>query len=370
MPSAAEAEPNSAWIESLSPWPEEFGLERMRRLLARLGEPQREFRSIHVVGTNGKSTTTRTIAALLDREGHRAGCTVSPHVARISERITVGGREVDFEEAVGRVRVAAEAERATQFEALTAAAFAAFADAGADVAAVEAGLGGRLDATNVIDAPVVVLTNVALDHVEWLGETREAIAGEKLAVIHDRATAVLGEAEWEPHAREAGAGEVVVVGSGEPAELARAACGALLGRPVEPIEAVRLPGRLERRGEHPLEIWDGAHNPAGIEYLLGHLPGRRYVVVASILAEKDPIAMLLALGRTGRELVATSSSSVRVLPAGELARLAKPYFDHVEVVERPAAAVQRGRELAGEDGAVLVTGSLYLLADLYSLGNA
>src|SRR3954453_19789951 len=177
MPSHVE------WLESLSPWPEEFGLGRMRAVLAELGEPQGRFRAMHVVGTNGKSTATRRAAAFLEREGLAVGASTSPHVTGWSERIQVEGADADLEHALERVRPAAERVGATQFEVLTAAALAEFAAAEVEAAVVEAGLGGRLDATNVLEAGVVVLTNVALDHTEVLGETRAAIAGEKLAVV-------------------------------------------------------------------------------------------------------------------------------------------------------------------------------------------
>src|SRR5687767_7203779 len=147
--------PHTAWIASLSPWPEEFGLERIHALLAELGNPQREFPSVHVVGTNGKSTATRTIAALLRSEGLRVGAYTSPHVSGWEERLDTDAET--FERAVGGIRAAAERVGATQFEALTAAALAEFAAQGVDAAAIEAGLGGRLDATNVVDAPVVLL---------------------------------------------------------------------------------------------------------------------------------------------------------------------------------------------------------------------
>src|SRR5919112_2417831 len=138
------------WVASLSPWPRDgFGLGRMRTLLASLGDPQLAYPGIHVVGTNGKSTATRTIETLLLGEGLSVGATVSPHVRAWSERITVDGREADFEAAVARIRPEAEAQGATQFETATAAAFAEFAARSVDVAVVEAGLGGRLDATNV-----------------------------------------------------------------------------------------------------------------------------------------------------------------------------------------------------------------------------
>ena len=183
------------YLESLSPWPQDgFGLDRIVALLAELGDPQRAYPSIHVVGTNGKGTTTRTIEETLAGEGLLAGGYYSPHVTGWAERIRVGGAEADFERAIERVREPAERLAATQFEVLTAAALAEFAEASVDVAAVEAGLGGRFDATNVLDAPVVVLTNVALEHTDVLGDTREQIAAEKLAVVRPGATAVLGEA--------------------------------------------------------------------------------------------------------------------------------------------------------------------------------
>ena len=351
------------WLASLSPWPEEFGLGRIRALLADLGDPQRRFPAIHVVGTNGKTSTTLLCAALLHAEGLHAGAYVSPHVRSFSERIQVDGVDADLGGALDRVR--SHAEGATQFEVLTAAAFAEFAADGVDVAVVEAGLGGRHDATNVLAARVVVLTNVSREHTAVLGDTREEIAAEKLAVVTPGATVILGEPEWEPTARANGAARVDVV-SGSNLALATAAAEAYLGRPVDPHQAekVHIPGRLERRGERPLEIWDGAHNLAGVGYLLPRLPSRRFTIVASILDDKDADAMLAALSVVGDTLLATCSSNARALPAQQLAQMARGHFATVEVVPRPDAALLRARSLAGPDGAVLVTGSLYLLADL------
>jgi dihydrofolate synthase / folylpolyglutamate synthase len=355
-PSPPDVTGNVEWVESLSPWPEEFGLGRMGALLAELGEPQCVYCAIHVVGTNGKSSATRRAAAFLLREGLAVGAYTSPHVAGWSERIQVGGEEADLERALERVRPAAERLCATQFEVLTAAALAEFAAADVDVAVVEAGLGGRLDATNVLGAEVVVLTNVAFDHTEVLGETREAIATEKLAVVRPGATVVLGEPEWESRARARGAASVVHAG-----DVGRAAAEAFLGRSLDGDVEVDSPGRFELVGE---DVFAGAHNPAGVEWLLERLPRRDYVIVASILTDKDADAMLASLGRAGRTLVATASRSARALPAEELARRARPFFDRVEAAADPDEALARAHELAGDDGAVLVTGSLYLLADL------
>ena len=346
----------TAWLESLSPWPEEFGLGRMRALLSALGEPQREYRAIHVVGTNGKSTATRRAAAFLLREGLSVGAYTSPHVSGWSERVQVDGEAADLEQALERVREPAERLGATQFEVLTAAALAEFAAAGVDVAVVEAGLGGRLDATNVLDAEVVALTNVALDHTDVLGDTRELIADEKLAVVPPSVTVVLGEPEWDSRARARGAARVV-----HAADVGRAAAGAFLGRRLDGDVEAALPGRFEQIGD---DVFAGAHNPAGAEWLLARLPRNDYVMVVSILDDKDADAMLAVLARAGHTLVATASHSARALPADELARLARPHFSRVETVADPAEAVDRARDLAVPDGAVLVTGSLYLLADL------
>jgi dihydrofolate synthase / folylpolyglutamate synthase len=336
-----------SWIESLSPWPEEFGLERMRKLLRDLGDPQRAYPSIHVVGTNGKGTATRTIEELLTREGLRVGAYYSPHVRSWSERIRVAGDEADFERAVERVRP--HAEGATQFEVLTAAAVKEFAEQRVDVAVIEAGLGGRHDATNVVDARVVLLTNVSLEHTDVLGETREAIAREKLAVAGTDATVVLGEPEWAPLVRGR---DVRTGGAGE-------AAAAFLGRPTLGGEVdVGLPGRFEWRG--PDELWDGAHNPAGLDWLLERLPRRDWTVVASILSDKPLDAMLRRLSRAGRTLIATRSSNPRSLAEKELASRAEPYFDRVESDPDPRGALDRARARPP----VLVTGSLYLLADL------
>jgi dihydrofolate synthase/folylpolyglutamate synthase len=354
------------WLASLSPWPEEFGLERMHELLAVLGDPQLAFPSIHVVGTNGKSTTTRLTAAILRREGLRVGAYTSPHVSAWPERLDTD--EAGFERAIERVRSAAERTGATQFETLTAAALADFAATGVDVAVVEAGLGGRLDATNVLRAPVVVLTNIGIDHTELLGETREEIAAEKLAVVGEGASVVLCEPEWQALARSSGAVSTVLTGRSNLA-LAVAAAETFLGRPVDAsgAEGVSLPGRLERRGEAPLEIWDGAHNLDGVGWLLPRVPSRRYVVVASILGDKDVERMLAALSVLGDTLIATESSNTRVLPAAELARLGDRWFKRTEKEPQPARALAAAREIAGPEGAILVTGSLYLLADLAAL---
>jgi dihydrofolate synthase / folylpolyglutamate synthase len=362
--SAASTRPATDWVASLSPWPEEFGLDRMRGLLERLGHPERRYPAIHVVGTNGKSTAARTIAALLEAEGRRAGAYTSPHVSGWAERIWVDGDLADFEQAVARIRLDAEAVGATQFEALTAAALTEFAEREVDVAVLEAGLGGRLDATNVVGAEVVLLTNVSLEHTEVLGNTTEQIAKEKLAVAHAARVVVVPDNSYVELATKLSPKRAKIVKGG-----ALETAQAFLGRPVEREVSVAIPGRYELRSHEPLEIWDGAHNEDGARWLSSRLPDRKFVLVISILADKDAERMLFELFPHAKRVITTRSSNPRSLTAEQLAVIARDSsygyeFSEVLAIEDPHEALQRARTMAGPEGAVLVTGSLYLLANL------
>ena len=361
-----------AYIDSLQLFGMQFGLERIHDLLGKLGNPEADFDAIHVVGSNGKSSTVRFCEALLEAEGVRTGAYLSPHITTFRERIRVAGETLS-EEAYARAVLAvrdAVGKRVTQFEALTAAALLAFSQAGVEWAVIEAGLGGRLDATNVLPrSRVQVLTNVALEHVELLGHTREEIAVEKLAVVPEGGRLVVSEPEWAslvPQAREV----VVVRAEGtyqdQNRAVARAAVELALGRGVDPaaMAGVRVPGRMEVRGSEPLEVWDGAHNPDGMARLVAELPalldGRApRVAVLSTLGEKDVAGMARLLSGVCDVIVATQSTNPRVLPAAELAAVAGG-----EAEPDPVRARERAIELAGSRGAVIVCGSLYLLHDL------
>ena len=277
------------------------------------------------------------------------GAYTSPHVAGWHERLNCD--EAGFERAVARVRGPAEELGSTQFEVLTAAALLEFAEQGVDAAVVEAGLGGRLDATNVIDAEVVLLTNVALEHTEVLGETREEIAQEKLAVAHAARVVVMSDNTFE---RLVPGDAAILLGG------AREAAEAFLGRKIEHDADVSLAGRLERRDG---EIRDGAHTPEAVEWLLARIPARDYVLCVSILREKRVDELLERLGRAGSTFVATTSSNPRALPAKDLAAQAAAHFSEVLSVADPAKALARARTFGRP---VLVTGSLYLLADLHA----
>jgi dihydrofolate synthase/folylpolyglutamate synthase len=387
-----------------------FELDRMHRLMTALGSPQRAFESIHVVGTNGKSSTVRMAAVLLERHGLCAGAYLSPHLVSFAERIRVGDRDLDdaaFGAAVQRAARAAELvertlpadERATQFELLTAAAYSELAERGVDVAVVEAGLGGRYDATNTIPSRVAVLTNVGLDHTRWLGPTIRDIAREKLAVVRDRATLVVGELHPDAEAEARAAAErqrarlvhapaevpdVELAAAGafqrRNFALACAAAEAFLGRELDPgavrdaASSVTVPGRCEVVDRDPLTIVDGAHNPAGIAALAESLPdlagtagSGRVVAVVSILEDKDAAAMLAALLPSCAAAVLTRNANPRALPPATLESLARQVCEAPPALDLEAdarAAVRRARELAGSDGLVLATGSIYLVADL------
>ena len=406
---AQEAE---RWLLSLELFGMRFGLDRMRRLMTALDSPNETFAAIHVVGTNGKSSTVRMIAALLHQHGVRAGAYLSPHLVAFTERIRIGGHDVSedrFAAAARRARRAAELvnrtldenDRVTQFEALTAAAYALLADAGVEAAVVEAGLGGRWDATNVIAADVAVLTNVGLEHTRWLGPTVKDIAREKLAVVSPGATLVLGpdldpDAEREALVVAARQGATIVRAAAEPPAavgdrlLARgafqrrnfavacAAARAHLGRLDD--EAVRaaaastvVPGRFEviRGGDgHAEVVLDGAHNAGGfdalVETLPGFLAGRPLAAVLSVLDDKDAAAMLERLLPLCAAAVFTANANPRALSPATLDSLAgqvgAPAVTRVEADPRRAVAL--AEQLAGPGGVVLATGSIYLIADL------
>jgi dihydrofolate synthase / folylpolyglutamate synthase len=382
-----------------------FGLDRMRRLMTALGNPQRRFRSIHVVGTNGKSSTVRMIAAILERHGLRTGSYLSPHLVSFEERVRVGDADLEpaaFAAAVARAARAAELvnrsltgeDRVTQFEALTAAAYSELAERSVEVAVIEAGLGGRYDATNVIPSKVQVLTSVGLEHTRWLGPTIADIAGEKLDVVRDGATLVLGPglhpdalgvardvaarrhativtADADPGVAVAAPGAFQRRNFAVAIAAARAYRGSLDDDAVAAAAAeVRVPGRLQEVAQDPLTLLDGAHNPDGIAALTESLPaitaGReRLVGVVSILDDKDAAGMLAMLCRACDALVFTSSQNPRALPPPTLQSLARQLSGPAsEVLSDPRAAIDRARELAGPRGVVLATGSIYLVAEL------
>jgi dihydrofolate synthase/folylpolyglutamate synthase len=424
--SAWTAQDAERWLLGRELFGMRFGLDRMRRLMTALDAPHERFRAVHVVGTNGKSSTVRMTAAILARHGLRVGAYLSPHLVSFAERVRIGDEDLGneaFAAAVARAAHAAElvdrtlapGDRVTQFEALTAAALDELARQGVEVAVVEAGLGGRFDATNVLRAEVDVLTNVGLEHTRWLGPTVRDIAREKLAVVDPDATLVVGaglhpDAEQEAQATAAAQGvrlvhaaadagvELVARGAFQRRNFAtaRAAAEALLGsldaHAVAGAAASTLvPGRFQVVDEAPTTVLDGAHNPGGMAALAESLPAflagepgpagasatagpsaagpegrlRPLVAVLSVLDDKDAAAMLRALLPLCADAVFTANANPRALPTGTLASLARQLGGpegHEEPDPRRALAL--ARELAGPGGVVLATGSIYLIADL------
>ncbi len=400
-------------------------LARIRPLLDLLGRPQADYPLIHVTGTNGKTSTARLISHFLTAKGLSVGAYTSPHLEQINERLAWGNEPISDEALAEELRIVAVAEaalldregaapRPTWFEIMTAAGYHWFSDLGVQVAVAEVGLGGLWDATNAADAEVAVVTNISIDHVEYLGSTRETIATEKAGIIKRGATLVLGESDPGLHGifLERDPGRVLRadvdfgVCRNDPAYGGRAidlrtplseysdlylpihgafqatnaaialtAAETFFGEPfpadlvAEALATFRTPGRLEVVGREPLIILDGAHNAAGAEALVQALeeefpPGPRTLVVG-LMREKDPTVMLPALGATEAEWVfACQPPSPRAMPAHELADSALELGvdpDRVEALETVAEAVARALVVTPPEGQVIVAGSLYLV---------
>jgi dihydrofolate synthase / folylpolyglutamate synthase len=393
----------------------------MRRLCLLLGMPQHRFASIHVVGTNGKTSVARMTMALLEAHGISAGAYVSPHISSWRERILIHGEPISedaFALAVERAEQAAQvADRSageegpvTQFELDTAAAFLAFATARVQWAVIEAGLGGRLDATNMIPSRLTVLTSVGLDHTEWLGETVEAIAAEKLAVLRDHTALITGlvPAEVEPVIDREVEGkhstriaiQVATTTDGTPGDVkedapvnfrmtnvalamsaAQEALGQIDSEKVRMLLDLTIPGRAQLVRGDPDVIYDAAHNPDGARALAEALPelagGRPIACCIAILAEKDARAIIDALAPACTEFVCTQIPEEAIRgsgrPVGEshaaadLAELCRELGAEGQAISDPLAAWRRARELAGErDGVALAAGSHYLLSSIWT----
>ncbi|AWB84523.1 bifunctional tetrahydrofolate synthase/dihydrofolate synthase [Corynebacterium liangguodongii] len=389
-------------------------LDRVRLVMDLLGEPQRSFRAIHVAGTNGKTSTTRMIDSLLRAFGHRVGRTTSPHLQTITERIGIDGEPVHpavfvdtYTQIAPYIEMAEErlGQRLSYFEVLVCIAYAAFADAPVEVAVVEVGMGGRWDATNVIDADVNVITPIGLDHTEYLGETIGQIAGEKAGIItnpdsvtivadqEDEAMDVVLEAAVAADSAVARLGlEFGVESAGvavggqtltlrglsgtydeiflplpgphqaRNAAVALAAVEAFHGASAQrPLDAdtvrkgfadVQSPGRLERVRATPTTFIDATHNPHGARALAQALSAdfdfTRLIGVIAVLGDKDATGILTELEPVLTEVVITQNSSPRALDAYELAGEAREIFgdERVHVAETLPAAYELAVELA------------------------
>jgi dihydrofolate synthase/folylpolyglutamate synthase len=419
--------------ELLARWPESSidpTLERITMLLRLLGEPHRDFRCVHLTGTNGKTSTARMVESLLAAYGLRTGRFTSPHLTTIRERICLGEDPIDPQrfvrtywgvaERAGRVDAACD-HAVSFFEMTVAMAYLAFARHRVQAAVVEVGMGGRWDATNVVDADVAAILPVALDHTDYLGPTIEAIAAEKAGIIKPGAVAVSARQRGtvatilEDRAREVGATLVVegrdfavtrrsATESGQlvsfrglhgeyddvllplhgehqaqNAAVAIASAEAFLGRPVDldlvrrALGRVTSPGRFEIRAGTPPVILDAAHNPHGARALARNLAEHasvRTVAVLAVMGDKDYAAVLRELEGVVDQVVCTRSSSPRSLPADELAACARDVLGagRVRVAANVASALATARALAAGPvpvpvSRVLVTGSVVTVAD-------
>ncbi len=405
------------------------GLERIQGLLEDMGRPDEGYPIIHIAGTNGKTSTARLATLVLVAHGLTTGTYTSPHLQRIEERLSVNGRyssEEEFALAMTDVRAFADlregrgADPNTYFELTTAAAFTFFADQAVNAAVLEVGLGGRLDATNVVEAEVCVVTSIGVDHTEYLGEDIESIAGEKLGIVGPESILITGPlpdeamevatetsrrlgiqhrrhgADYRVGDNERGVGGWLVTIEGAEGSypdvflplhgkhqllnfaMAVASAEALVGHRLAP-DAVRdaaaaatSPGRMERLSSSPLVMVDGAHNADGVatvvESLKEEFPTTRWHLVFGVMGDKNVELMVERLAPLLSGVVTTAVDYERAVPARELAEVVTKIVD-VPVLSANSVehAMDMARAEAGPDGAVLVTGSLYLVGEIRDL---
>ncbi|MCR4440384.1 MAG: folylpolyglutamate synthase/dihydrofolate synthase family protein [bacterium] len=397
-----------------------LGLERIEALLARLGEPQRRFASVHVAGTNGKGSTAAALASILRKAGLRTGLYTSPHLVRPEQRIAIDGAPIaceEFVELVARVRPLVEELGATFFEAITAMAFLYFAERQVDVAVVEVGLGGRLDATNVLRPLLSLITSIDLDHVEHLGATVRDIAQEKAGIIkpgvpcltsaaHPEALGVLRTVAASRRApfhtvselfrvTDVELGQEVttfslvneqvafrglrspLVGEHQLSNCALAVSAAHYLSRQEPritasairtgLEGMRWPGRLQKIAERPTTLVDVAHNPAAMRCIasaLGLFAFRRLLVVMGVMRDKDYQAMVAAIAPVVSVAIAVAPATSRALPGPELAAAFRAHGVYTHEADSPWAGVALARRLANAEDLVLCTGSHYTVGEV------
>ena len=390
------------------------GLERTEALLDKLGRPQDRLKYVHIAGTNGKGSCAAMLASILKAAGYRTGLYTSPYLFRFHERMQINGEPVSDEalaDLVTRIRPLAEAmdDHPTEFELITAAALLWFAEERCDIVVLEVGLGGRLDATNVIAAPeAAVLMNIGLDHTAVLGDTLEQIAAEKAGILKPGCEAVAYQQQesvlevFRQKAREVGAGLHVADFSqlvpefdslegqsftyrGEPYALALLGDHQLRNAAVvlETVEVLRRrgwrisrdavehglyatawPARFELVSEEPPFIVDGGHNPQCAESvrrnLLHYFPESRRVLLVGVLRDKDYPALFDILNEAADAWVCVTPNSERALPAAELGAFLERFGKPVTVCESIPDGVETAREQAGEDGMACAVGSLYM----------
>ena len=398
-------------------------LERIQALLDLLGSPQIEYPTIHCTGTNGKTSVVRIATSLLAASGLSVGTYTSPHLERVNERLAWNGEPISDADLAELLTLLADveanlADRASYFELLTAAALRWFADVAVEVGVVEVGMAGTWDATNVVRGEVGVVTNVSIDHVEFLGSDRRGIAEEKAGIVKPGSILVLGETDSElapvfadrgqrhtlvrdvdfgvSENRLAHGGRMLGLYTSEAsydnlflslhgahqadnAAIALAATEAFLGRALDAelvadvMGSATAPGRLETVAHQPLVVLDGAHNVAGAHALRAALaeefPDAPRTLIVGLLREKEPHEMLVALdAANATRVVVCPPPSPRALEPDVVADAGRDLgIEEIVVSEDVADALARARDLTPIDGQIVVTGSLYLVGLARSL---
>jgi len=394
-----------------------LGLETIRQILVKLGDPHENFKTIHVAGTNGKGSVAATLASILRTCGYKTGLYTSPHLVRFNERIVVNGTPINDEDVLSAYKAVKAVHQGnrepTFFECTTAMALHEFRRRGVAWAVIETGMGGRLDATNIIHPALSIITNVSLEHSEYLGSSIRQIASEKAGIIKPGVPVVTG-------VKQKNAIDVVVAAAAarqaplyrlrkdfrvrrtsqgtftyqsprtkwtglmaslvgqhqlENTALALAGCDILspeLGQLTQDslkkaLLQTRWPGRLEMVKDKPLTLLDGAHNliaaRALAKYLKSNLAGRRITLVVGILDDKPYRAMLEALVPICQRVIVTQPKIQRALPAGILQTAAKELSNQVDVIPDVDQAVAAAIESSGPDDAVCIAGSLYVVGE-------
>lgn len=398
-------------------------LERMTRLMATIGDPQHAFPVVHITGTNGKGSTAQMVTRLLMAHGLTVGTITSPHLERVNERLAINAAPIDDDEFAQQIAAMADLEivagvRPSYFEAIVGASYRWFADVAVDVAVVEVGMFGRWDATNVADARVAVVTNVGLDHLDYLnvgaGGARAAIAYEKAGIIKPGSALVLGETDpdltpifrreqpevvYDRDLDFACVANTLAIGGrlvdlrtplatypevfvplhgahqGDNAALALTAVEAFFDAAIDPevvaqgLAEVEWPGRLEVLGHQPLVVLDGAHNPGGAEVMMAALDdefsviGSRIMVVG-ILAPHDPGELLDIFAVDDAALVvACTPSSPRAVPAARIVAAAEALGARAVAIDDVRRACDYALGEATPDDLVVVSGSLYTVGE-------
>ncbi|MCE5211063.1 MAG: bifunctional folylpolyglutamate synthase/dihydrofolate synthase [Deltaproteobacteria bacterium] len=407
---------SSAYLASLNINKMHFGLKAVTRLLSRLGNPHNSFKTITIAGTNGKGSTAAMISSILRSAGYRVGLYTSPHLVDVRERIVINGKKIslkDFNRAIERVREKIE-QPVTYFEFLTAVAFVYFQNQKVDIAVLEVGLGGRLDATNVCKPLVSVITNIAFDHMEYLGSTLESIAGEKAGIIKHNGICVTGAGQkkvldvlenvcrsrraglyrlhrdmkikkqkdglvtYEGMRREIRDLTVPLRGEHQLANAALAlAAIELCAKKDFPADdtAIRAglkntcwEARLEILQHEPLFLLDGAHNPAGINVLCRALEKdfsyRRLILIFGALADKDYRRMLQKLVPLAQKIILTQLKTERTVPVNVIGKTVRKMGRVPVITGNVDQAMERALTMAGKQDLICATGSFYLAGEI------